>query len=163
PKTGDGSSYGGGLFNAGTLALDSVRVTNNTASTGGGIYNQGLVNITNSTLDDNGVYSGLTHGAAGGAYFGASYSSLSLINSTVSTNHAHGGPEARTGGLVVDVNGTGVIESSTITNNYSSDFTHPTKPAYTGGGLAVYFYPSSGVRADVQLYNTIVAGNFYGA
>ena len=118
--------YGGAIYNAGTLALDHVIVTNNQAlnSTqygfGGGIGNYGTLTITNSTLSYN------TAQFEGGAiynYFGAG---LSMTNVIVDHNQALTGGG---GGLSIRGIASGqpvALDNVSITNNSSADY---------GGGM----------------------------
>ncbi|MFY9621540.1 MAG: choice-of-anchor Q domain-containing protein [Pyrinomonadaceae bacterium] len=101
------ATNGGGVYNGGTLSLNSVSVTGNTATQGGGIYNTGTLTLTNSTVASNGA-----SGGSGGGIF--SNSSLTVTSSTASNN------VASVGGGVYSV-GTASITNSTIsTNNASS-------------------------------------------
>jgi hypothetical protein len=86
---------GGGIYNAGTLRLNGVELRENAAILGAGLYNSGNATVTNCTFDANDATNG-----QGAAYFGATSSSLYMIDSTVSTNFA-AGPNGVGGGLVI--------------------------------------------------------------
>ena len=44
---------GGGIYNAGTLTLHNLTLSNNNAGQGGGIWNHGTLTLTASTISDN--------------------------------------------------------------------------------------------------------------
>jgi len=76
------AASGGGIYNDGTLTLDSCAVAHNSAGlNGGGIYSDGTLTLTNSTIADNTATSG-----------GGIFSSGTLIigNSTIAGNDASG-------------------------------------------------------------------------
>jgi hypothetical protein len=84
-STVSGSSaayYGGGIYNTGTLTLTNSTVSGNSAAIyyGGGIYNTGTLTLTNSTLSSNSA------GWVGGGIYNTR--TLTLTNSTVSGNSA---------------------------------------------------------------------------
>lgn len=86
--TGGLSDNGGGIYNAGTLALDRVCVSQNVASQrGGGIYNVGALTAQNVLIEGN--QSG-SHG--GGIYSSGTYSKgvattvHRVVNTTVAGN-----------------------------------------------------------------------------
>ncbi|WP_406694879.1 choice-of-anchor Q domain-containing protein [Singulisphaera sp. Ch08] len=119
---------GGAIFNAGTLTLADLTISNSTASlTGGGIYNKtgATLTLTRSTI------SGNTSGVGGGII---SYGVMALTNCTVSGN------SATFGGGLFNADGTATIASSTIAGNSAS---------LSGGGIA-----STG---SLTLTNSIVA------
>ncbi|MGQ0541599.1 MAG: choice-of-anchor Q domain-containing protein [Blastocatellia bacterium] len=117
--------------NGGSLRLDRVHVTGNTAAIiGGGINHQnGALRITNSTI------SGNSSSTCGGLTAGGVTSTLNVANSTVSGNTAtlHGGGICSAGAAN--------FRNVTITENSADQ----------GGGIR-----STG---QVNLGNTIVAGN----
>ncbi len=127
--TGDG----GGLRNAGSASLTGVWVKSNSAASGAGIYSlgTGVLGLSNSTLSQN------TASVNGGGLY-VSGGSLSIGNSTITNNSA-----ANAGGGVY-INSAGyTIANSTIAYN----------SALTGGGVF-----SSGVL-QVSIKNTILAAN----
>jgi hypothetical protein len=145
---------GGGIDNAGSLVLNGVELRHNVAVLGGGLYNAGQATILNSTFETNVVPNG-----EGGAYFGAAYSSVSFINSTISSNYASGSSGVA-GGLAIAENASAFLADCTVTNNYSY-FNEPgSPPLATGAGIRVLYNLGDGSKGSVQLYNTIVAGNF---
>ncbi|HEX4795571.1 MAG TPA: choice-of-anchor Q domain-containing protein [Humisphaera sp.] len=138
---GGGASLGGGISNAGTLTLNGVTVTKNTAdgtdlsnsqlsgyASGGGIYSTGTLTLQNSTVSFNKAHGAdnVQHvapyagNAAGGGIYG--FGSLTITSSTISSNEASGGQSHiraagyAVGGGIYDV-GTLSITSSKIANN----------------------------------------------
>jgi len=107
-----GSSNGGGIFNFGTLTLNSVVVSNNqvtggTQYGGAGIYSLGTLDVNDSAIFANtGAYFG------GGVYIGggtASMTKCTIVNNTATFN----------GGLTIVVS-TGTVTNCTISNNSGS-------------------------------------------
>ncbi len=158
---------GGGITSAGTLTIDAVRVSGNSANLGGGIWNQGILHIRNSTIASNvasaaggGVgnssgdlyVDGSTIASNAAAYGGGlvNYSNLVVVNSTVAGNEAltNGG-----GIYAVASTSTANIYSSTIAYN-DADYD---RMGYSGGGIFV-----EGGSATLNLRNTLVAGNTVG-
>ena len=111
---------GGGIFNGGTLTLDSVTVSNCLSGNqlGGGIFNSGTLTLNNSnvvgnTAGENGSPGEI--GQGGGIY---SYSgTVTLTNSNVSGNLAIGGDFAGYGGGIYVNSGVLTVNGSTIENN----------------------------------------------
>ncbi|BAY60356.1 polymorphic membrane protein [Calothrix brevissima NIES-22] len=157
-NSAESSTWGGGIYNDGTVYLRNSSINNNKGSDGGGILNSGTLIATNSTISNN------TSGSGGGIY---NFDTLTLINTTVSNNTASSsgggilgngssgsialvnttisGNSAGTAGGGIYTTGGGVtnILNNTITNN--------TVSGSLGGG---------GIYGSVNLKNTIVAGNF---
>ena len=73
---------GGGINNAGTLALEGVTLYDNRAANGGGVYNTGAVTITNSTI----VNDTATTKGRGGGIDNAANGKLTLIHTTLAGN-----------------------------------------------------------------------------
>ncbi|WP_418315025.1 VCBS domain-containing protein [Piscinibacter sakaiensis] len=126
------SGDGGGLRNAGSATLTDVWIKSNSASSGGGIYSQGSgsLSISKSTLSQN---SASLDG--GGLY--ASGGSLSIVNSTIASNTA----AASGGGLYLASAGYSIANSTIAYNSAAS-----------GGGLF-----SNGVTVSIK--STILAAN----
>ncbi|GAB4515097.1 MAG: hypothetical protein OHK0046_18090 [Anaerolineae bacterium] len=138
------ASEGGGLYNAGTAALDGVTVSSNYAdSFGGGIYNRGTMTIRNSSIAVN----VLSPGGSGGGVVNAvldtatpgQVASVDIFNTTIFGNNA-----ANLGGGVYNDRGQMTIRNSTIVGNNAFN---------NGGGI---FNTNQGT---VSLYNSITAGN----
>jgi uncharacterized delta-60 repeat protein/CSLREA domain-containing protein len=125
------SGNGGAIFTGGgSLTLDGVHITGNTATSfgnvGGGVhYFGGIHRITNSTISAN------TADAGGGGIY--NFSSLIIVNSTISGNTGYNG------GGIYDEGGAITLRNVTITNN-------------TNGGINASF-------ATINFGNSIVAGN----
>ena len=86
--SGGSSDNGGGIYNAGTLSLDRVRVSQNVASNaGGGIYNVGTLTAQNVLVEGN-----QSGGHGGGIYSSGKYSKGSptivqrVVNATIAGN-----------------------------------------------------------------------------
>jgi CSLREA domain-containing protein len=151
------TGFGGGIYfsaaRPASLTLTDSSILDNTAqSTGGGIYNDGSVTtLIRSTVARNSA------GFAGGGIFNSTGSfsdapnSLTLINSTISTNTAASqtGPDTgRGGGVFNDPNGVVDSVNSTIVGNSAK---------VAGGNLF------NGQNGSLRLTNTIVAASGAGA
>lgn len=114
-RNGSAASFGGGIFNDGTLVLAESAVSGNMVKEGfgAGIYNGGVLNITNSTIDNNTIPDVPTC-EGGGIY---NRGTLTLVNSTVSGNRVGGDREGRgIGGGIRNI-GTVILASSTVDGN----------------------------------------------
>ena len=140
------TSQGGGIFAYGNLTLTSSIVNGNYATTsGGGIYvnDSSYTTIVDSTIDDNESYFG------GGIYgWLQAGTSLNVLNSTISNNRAVG-TWGIGGGLLIQspsttTNGVARIVNSTISNN----------TATYSGGIRV-----DGSKAHVDFINSTIAFN----
>jgi fibronectin-binding autotransporter adhesin len=120
-------SVGGGLFNEGTVMVDTCNFLNNYADSGGGALNNiGVMTVKNSTIKNN------TAGSDGGGIrvFDDGYPvSLTLINNTITGNQADGDG----GGLAI-ILGTvsnpaaypeAYLDTNTIAGNFNSDGVDP--------------------------------------
>ncbi len=169
---GYSGNIGGGVWNQGTLMLESSTVSDNTNVNigGGGIYNSGTLTLTNSTVSDNSA-SALIGGAGGGIY-NDNGATATLNSSTVSGNSAAGAPGDGGG---ANNRGTMTLTNSTVSGNTSTEagggivqragaltlnnstVAENSAPAGTGGGIALGV--CSGVCGAVVIKNTIVANN----
>ncbi|MDR1383866.1 MAG: hypothetical protein LBJ67_08495, partial [Planctomycetaceae bacterium] len=107
----EGSPYGGGIFNQGTLIVSSSKIIENTARVGGGIFNaNGILTVTNSLIADNTAISdggGLLHSGMSGK--------VTITNSTITNNttiQGHGGGICTTD--LITINNTIVLENTAI-------------------------------------------------
>ena len=140
---GTGASVSGGnggaiYANGGSLTLDSVHVTSNSAETsfaeGGGVFVAvGTHLIVNSTFSAN------TADDCGGGFYNLG-GTLTVVNSTISGNTATGINSAG-GGFCNANDGTTILRNVTITNNTAS----------VGGGIFII--------GTLNFGNTIVACN----
>lgn len=119
--TGGASDYdGGGLFNAGRLALADVQIVANHAGsydiggTGGGLYNLGTVTIEGSTIVDNFTATSGSAGASGGGI--ANDGTLDLVGSEIRGNYTSGSESYSVGGGIIN-GGTASIRDSTLAAN----------------------------------------------
>lgn len=141
-KNGFSANVGGGIYNAGTLTLNNVAITDNTANGlndwGGGIYNAGPLTMTNCVIANNKTG---THNAYGGGIY--NQSTLTITNSTISGNHTYGGSSSpgQGGGLFL-IGYASTIRNSTISGN----------SAAVGGGIYHSGYP-------LALINDTISGN----
>ena len=127
------AANGGGIYDAGTLAVNSSTISDNSAnSNGGGIYDVGTLAVNNSTISDNSA------NTDGGAIFGGG--GVTLTNSTSSSN------AAEYGGAVYDA-GPLTLTNSTLSTNSASN---------KGGGI---YNTSAGQLIAV---NCTIASNFVG-
>jgi parallel beta-helix repeat protein len=117
---GTGSAFGdgGGINNAGTLMISGCTLSGNSAGFGGAIWNGGTLTVSNSTLTRNAAI-GLNVGA-GGAIYNIGGSSVTVIGSALSRNHAVYG-----GGAISNY-GTLTVSGSTLSDNSTPNF---------GGGI----------------------------
>jgi hypothetical protein len=150
--------YGGGIYNVGTLTLNSGTVTQNQAkvkyrgrasSRGGGIYNSGILTINNSTISSNFAQGFAGFVAQGGGIYNAG--TLTLNNSTLSGNSASVFPGQYHECVVP--NGGGIYSQSeavTINNSTLSGNSAHNCHGYGVGG---------GIYGNVTLQNTIVANS----
>jgi hypothetical protein len=126
-----GLTFGGGVYNAGTLTLANTTISDNSGFGGGGIYNEGgTVTLTSSTLSGN---SAVTRGS--GIF---NMGTATVLSSTISGNSALGG---NGGGLIN--NGTLTLTNSTVSGNSATG---------AGGGL-------NNLSGTVTSKNTIIALN----
>jgi hypothetical protein len=166
---------GGAILNFGTLTLDHVVVTANTAQLGGGISNsigKGLPTAAKLTLQYSTIFSNTSTNSGGGifndrtltinastiasnaaTYGGGVYNSgtMTMINATVANNTAN----ENGGGLLNNFGSpdTTNVYNSTIVGN---DADHDRDGSGAGGGIFGYT-TYSGVA---NIYNTLIAGNY---
>jgi large repetitive protein len=116
---------GAGVYNAGTLTLNSVTVTNNIAtagaggaSSGAGIYSTGTLTLNNSMVSNNSATSGYK-GISLGAGIHNNGGTLTLNSSTVTGNRAVSGIQGTShgGGIYTTGGGTTTLNSTTPSGN----------------------------------------------
>ncbi|MCA1639582.1 MAG: FG-GAP-like repeat-containing protein, partial [Acidobacteria bacterium] len=135
PAFGDVQASGGAILAVGgSLTLNRVHVTGNSATFGGGVRFEGGTNhqIQNSTFSANSAIN-----SCGGFDYRGNGGTLTVVNSTISGNTA-----AVDGGGFCSFGNT-TLRNVTVTNNKASS---------TGGGIIH-------LSGDLNLANTIVAGN----
>lgn len=108
------ANRGGAIYNAGSVEIWDITLTNNQASggSGGGIYNDGNLSIIDSILSNNEAGTGL-----GGAIYNAG--TLTLQRSTLSNNYA-----GLAGGAIMNTGNVSTVQATFINNS-----------GFHGGGL----------------------------
>ncbi|HKS28088.1 MAG TPA: cadherin-like domain-containing protein [Pyrinomonadaceae bacterium] len=134
---------GGGVGNAGTLTLSDCAIgtptnTNITTGSGGGVHNTGTLTIDRCTISNN------TATVSGGGIFNAPLATLTVKNSTISTNTSNGGNN--TGGGVNNA-GTATFTNVTVAANL------------LGGGIV----NANATPTSFTIGNTIVADSAGGS
>ncbi len=104
---GNCSTIGGGIYNLGTLTINSGSITGNTSSYGGGIYNKSTLTISGGSITGN------TSSYGGGIY---NHEGTLTINSGSIT----GNTSSSNGGGIHNYGGTLTINGGSITGNTSS-------------------------------------------
>jgi hypothetical protein len=176
--------FGAGILNFGTLTLEAVTITGNTAGIapsqgqGGGIFNSGDLTLSHSTVSNN-VANGFANigGEGGGVY---NTGTLTVTRSTISGNRAEAGTNGGRGGGIHN-NNTGVVKlrSSTLSGNFaaggslgvggggaiwntgSADLLNATLANNSAGGsaIAVGGLQGFGITSTHALRNTLLVGN----
>ncbi len=158
--SGNTGTNGGGMLNfGGTLTVNDSTVSGNTAQTGGGIRNEGTATLTNVTVSGNTATS-----FGGGIENGENGATLTVTGSTVSGNTAggEGGGIRNVGGGTasltnVSVSGNSALVGGGISNGATLTLTSTTVSANTatfGGGIH---------NADTAtLIDSTVSDNFTG-
>jgi len=143
------SSFGGAIYNQGTLAVNNSLMASNQAEISGAIYNPGAITeINNSTFSDNAAsYSG-----------GVIYNDIGTI--TTINNSTFSGNVASDGGAIFNAGNIDTISNSSFSGNTAS----------RGGGVYSYsfgtittlsnslFHNNTGTHADCYLFRGSVSG-----
>jgi hypothetical protein len=165
-------SYGGGIYNDGTLTVSGCRLTNNFASfQGGGIYNSQIGSLTVSGCDLNRNVAG--DGGDGGAILNRG--TLTVSNSTLSFNSAgYGGAIANGGSLTVSgstlsfnsatafggVNfGNAIDTTGTLTVSGSTFVHNDIDGIYTDGGGNTFVTSAPQINSLTASAATVTAGS----
>ncbi len=145
------SVVGAGIYNAGTLTLNSSTLTGNSAYvSGSGIYNSGTIYVNDSTITNNSTKSGGNGPAMENA------GTATFTNTTIAGNSGSSGNAA----TLYNYSGTMTITNSTIASN----------TATVGGGIVIntgtvlannsIIEGNTGLASDPNVY--LVGGTFLG-
>lgn len=166
---GSGPSKGGGIFNGETLTLQNVRVTNNQAigdatdmlAFGGGIYNNGTLTVDQCIIENNyaKAYDDNQRYACGGGIYSYNSTTITIENSTISSNKAQGGDHyyagtAQGGGIYLDSPSSASINGSTISNNTAQGGNGSSNGGALGGGIVW-----TNGWANYVMKNSTISGN----
>lgn len=124
---------GGGLYNEGTLLLDTVSIEGNTAVNGGGIFNDNELTVQNSIIANNSATDGAGIFNNAGAVL---IQEQTLFQENVATGN---------GGAVYQADGDLTLDASTLAQN----------EAAVGGAI----YLSGGVANDINVTNNFIYDN----
>jgi hypothetical protein len=135
------ATFGGGIYNQGSLvSISDSTINGNGAAYGGGIYNKiGVMTLDSSTVDTNPAT------ARGGGINTFAAGTLNAANSTISGNTA----ATEGGGISIESNGKLSMMNSTVCNN----------SAPTGAGIWNYRW---NIAAGAVVGNSIVANSIEG-
>ena len=153
-EDGASSTYGGGIYNSGTLTVESSTISGNSAvvsqaGAGGGIYNNlGTLTVEDSTISGNSVY------RLGGGI--STSGPLTVENSTISGNSADDSQEAAGGGISAGGNLTLTVENSTISDNTATD----SEGSYADGDGGGMFLGTGTGSATIE--SSTISGNTAG-
>ncbi len=153
----DSLCFGGAIFNRGTLTLDNVHLTENTAgdsktfhARGGALYNEGSLTMDHVLLDNNLTANNYDDQKNSG---GALYSTGDLLiqNSTISENLNNG---IYGGALFIDTSfADAMIQNTSILNNACISY------KYGCHGAGVYATGNISHSNSLTLSNTTIANN----
>ena len=133
-------TWGGGIYNNGTVILTNVIVDGNFADQGGGIWNTGTITVTQSTLSNNQctAYAGGV-GNTGSAYF---------ANTIITANRAfsNASPTTALGGGFLN-SGNAILSNVTIISNTAS---YHSGGIVTGGNLTIF---ASTIMSNSAIYS----------
>ena len=115
-----GGGYGGGIYNNGTLTINSSVINSNSAGvSGGGIYNIGTVTLNDSTLNGNAAVSD------GGGIWNAAGVGVVIMN-----NGLLNGNFSNQGGGIYSTHGTVTLNNVIVSNNFTLSGAN-----HDGGGI----------------------------
>jgi CSLREA domain-containing protein len=167
----DDTTSGGGIFNAGTLAVNDSTVTaNRVTGSGGGIYNTNHITLTNTTVSSNNCENTTFYCYGGGMlnYFTAATGAKNVtitgstfagnkakaIHSNFSLGYSYGGGMGieTAAGVGFNLN----ISDSSFTGNQCQGFgTDPGLGGGSGGGI----YAAAKGPSVMNISNTVVSSN----
>jgi CSLREA domain-containing protein len=142
-------AQGGGVCNVGTLVMNNVTISGNTAADAGGILNGGMLTLRNATVSGNHATS------SGGGIVTLPGATTTLVNVTASGNHAR-----ISGGALYQVASASDCEPATLNmNNVTIADNHA---GSSGGGLytrGAFCENGRLVFPPVSFSNTLIAAN----
>ncbi len=104
------TTNGGGIFNFGTLTLNSVTITNNTAESGGGIENTGTLTVNACTISSN-----IANGGSGGGIDNTGFLTVNNGSSiTSNTANSGGGVSENTGSTTDTISNTSIAKNTAL-------------------------------------------------
>lgn len=152
-RNGGLATYGGGIDNSGTLAINNSVVSGNLAGGlrgqrghGGGIYNSGRLTVTDTTISGNRAVCGNYCSGQGGGIFNDSSGSVTINNSSVTGNLVSATAAFAIGGGGIYNSGRVTINNNTISGNSTTAL---------GQGGGVYNSTSGGMTIN----NSTISGN----
>lgn len=163
-----GNQNGGGIWNGGSLTLNHVILTQNSATKGGALFNQGSVYGTNVSLDSNTA-------SQGGGVFNSNSANIEMQSATLARNHAtqSGGGAWNQGTYLrlfnstvalnrADNHGGGIYSANTNQGNtvgmkFTTISQNTADDDQTGGGDGGGIYNEDGATAALGM--VILAGN----
>ncbi len=161
---------GGGVYGESSCTIRNSLIADNVAQDNGAglalIASLAIINnstIDNSTISGNSVQAGgSSNFQAGGGGMAIDRCTVTLTNTTVSSNVAHTTATQQTGALPATGGGVYffgindshlILRNSTVTNNLTTRDTYPS----TGEGAGIYM--TAFTASDVTMRNSLLAGN----
>ena len=130
------NNNGGGIYNTGTLILDTVEVISNTAAFGGGIYNTATISLTGNTIKENTATDGAGfYNNSGGGY-------AAITNENMFQNNV----ASQDGGAVFQSNGDLTLDGNSLFDNDAGD---------DGGAI----YLTGGTANTIHVQNNFIIRN----
>ncbi len=105
----NGASFGGGIFNLGTLTMDDCIISGNNADYGGGVFNYGIATINDCTINSNTA-------TRGGGIFNDGLATVTVNGGTISDNMANWN-----GGGIYNYYSTATVDGCTISSNLAQN------------------------------------------
>ena len=150
-SAGAGNNVGGGILNLGTLTINNLTVSGNSAAeAGGGIANGGTLTINRSTISNNRA---LTNFGYGGGIFNNTGATVTISTSTFSGN------QGRNGGAIGSFTPLTVNASTFSGNSAVGNLAPAGATPGAGDGGAIF---TTGAGSGITLTNATFSGNTAG-